>query len=320
MFLIKIGFGKLIRDEYLLKYIKADQIIFAGGGYYNDLWKGAFPIRTLEFFIAIACKKMNSNLKVKIIGQTIGPFRYSISRVFVKRILKHLDLIMLRDETSVNIAKSLGAKDVRLSGDTALLVGKYNKHKLLSEQKYIAITLQNFRGYASESNYEEKSSRDMYEEKIKNIVKELLLLDKSLEIKIVPSTSFDYEFNYHIFKEINDDRCKFLDIYNTELDEFIYILQNSLLCISTNMHPLIISSQAFVPVIGISYWYKMDDFMKSINNLNFTYRIDEFTDYDIIRAAEQILKYGYSNQSTNIEIIKKLVDKTYHDFIYAIKS
>jgi len=86
------------------------------------------------------------------------------------------------------------------------------------------------------------------------------------------------------------------------------------------MHPLIISSQAFVPVIGISYWYKMDDFMKSINNLNFTYRIDEFTDYDIIRAAEQILKYGYSNQSTNIEIIKKLVDKTYHDFIYAIKS
>lgn len=294
-FIMLLLFSKYnIKDKRLGNLIDSDLVIFGGGGYFNTLWKEQFIIKIVEILFATS-----SNAKVVIAGQTAGPFYGKYKTGLLKRALKRLDKIMVRDTTSIDVLNSLGFEDISLGADNALLIEKANCIK----GDYIAVTIQEYRGYISKNGLENKLlTEEEYLTKMKNLVQEL---SGFIKVKIIPSSLGDSDVARTIYNSVKGN-CEYIDTNVLTYSEFISVLQGSKLCLSTNMHPLIISSVNYVPVVGLSPWYKVDDFLSTLGCKEYCFRVDDFHNETVVNLVKNICMTAEVSKKTRIEELVRL--------------
>ena len=250
--------------------------IQAGGGYFNDLWFTAFPSRVFELLLA---KKLG--LKVGIVGQTLGPFRYQISRRLIHSTLNLIDWIYVRDESSVTILKELGLKRVSLCADTALLAPEVCLQRPGFVRQtgglVLGATLKQYSPWVSSGGRHsiQYSSGKFY----LDVAEAVAVLAEELRCKVSLSPSTIYVGDYDACRIV----ASLLQKMGIDVDlrrprgyrDLVDHIKGSSVYLSMNMHHLIAATAMGIPAIGISYHFKVNDFMKQTGQSNRTIGIQE---------------------------------------------
>lgn len=268
--------------------------IMSGGGYFHEQWKSQFVSRLLEIEIA---KKRGA--KVVLVGQSIGPFYSSRSKQLLIKALNKVDFLSVRDESSELMLSQLSLPiTIHRSPDLAIIMSDVlqDENKSLNEN-IINIMPASFTSYVGmnsrESNkYIEKIKKRLspagirYRREFQKVVN-VLSQREEYSVRIVLSTSWEWDktFARKIAKRNASNKveiCESSDVY-----ELCSLLMNGRITISTKMHPLIISTSYGLPTIGISYNYKVDDFMKLIDNEKNCFRIDKIDAKKIVGIIDR---------------------------------
>ncbi len=286
---------RLIKKDNLLnsglnQYIKAvresDIMIMAGGGYFNDHWQDAFPARYFELLIAHTLNK-----PVFIIGQTLGPFDNKISRLFIKKQLEKIKLIIVRDNQSKEILQSMGIKnDIRVTADEANIIDEAKPIIAAKREKTLKIGVMatGYRKYVAphNANLSVSSNADNYYNALAEIF-DKLIEEHGATINFIASAN--YESCNEVISRMKHK--KYTNYYHKlSCDEFIAKIQMNDYIISTNMHPLIIGNAYNLPTIALSYNFKIDNFMDKIGRVDKVWNIEKIDPEKILETINHELK------------------------------
>jgi polysaccharide pyruvyl transferase WcaK-like protein len=269
-----VGIGKAWASFFLSKYTKRihllrvaqeicadyDLVIQAGGGYFNDLFWPAFPNFPLELLGAI-----HSATPVAIIGQTIGPFKHKFSAARVSCILKQIPFIYVRDGGSIQVLDDLGVHHAMRCADSALLVSPNDLEPRKPNEGHIVVFMQQTRPYIADSGPQDNQvSR---EELLDSLAKVLSEIATSEDVDVLITTTFVYRGQRQMCEDLalrlanRFGHTSVRTLIPTSPQDVCFALSNAKLCISMNMHPLILASALRIPCVGLSYWWKLDQFM-----------------------------------------------------------
>ena len=261
-------------NEYESLFDENSILIMSGGGYLHEGWRSQFIARILEIEIA---KKHGA--KVFVIGQSIGPLFSEKCKNKLIDALDKVDYLSVRDASSKYLLENLGVRvEIHNSPDLAIIVSDFLPfQKKERKQKIISIMPASYNNYVKVTDHK---SRNKYLAKIEkrislsslNYTRELkkfvaaVLKQEQWKVQIVLSTSWswDKKFVMQLIEKNEKNRLKVCE--SETYKDLCYFLAQGDITVSTKMHPLIISSSYDIPVIGISYNYKIDDFMQLIKN------------------------------------------------------
>lgn len=300
-------------NDYVNMFDQDTLFIMSGGGYFVEDWESQFVSRLLE--IAIAKSK---GAKVVVIGQSIGPIITRNGMVALKNELNKCDYIAVRDLDTIQLLKDIEVQTkVNYIPDLAVVISDILPSKN-RDKNTIGIMPAAYSSYTSISSnkknkFIEKIKKRfskpgiLYRKEYKKIINEL---SKNNKIKIILSTQWkwDIDFAKYLIKDVNQEKIDF--IYTTNAKELCEQLSKINVLISTKMHPLIVASSYNIPTIGISYNFKVDNYMKMIGREKYCCRIDEL-------KATNILPLVNSNEiDINMDLFKEKV----YQMMYQIKE
>jgi len=141
---------------------------------------------------------------------------------------------------------------------------------------------------------------------MKKIMK-LLGLQQKFKIRFVMSTNwyFDLNFTKKIAKSLPDEDYEI--IVNPRVSELCRYLSEGQVMISSKMHPVIISAAYNIESIAISYNYKIDNFMDSIDCQDNCYRNDRISIESIVNKIPLICGHENMELEQKVKEWKKSV-------------
>jgi polysaccharide pyruvyl transferase WcaK-like protein len=117
----------------LINNLRNCDILFnVGGGNLNSVFRDELYSKGLTYLLCKALKKT-----VILSGQTIGPFTNWFDRRFAKHVLNKVDVITLRDTTSVGILKKIGIVNplIKETADDAILLPSKDVSQVFVQEK-----------------------------------------------------------------------------------------------------------------------------------------------------------------------------------------
>lgn len=303
--------------ELLNQLENADLVLMAGGGYFNDRWRGSFLARIAEI-----CASKAAGKPVIVYGQTVGPFASKFARILMPRVLKFVDRVAYRDVQSEQVLRSFRYPMSRavLTADEANLISVAEKEKRIGTQSQtalprIGVMIQKFRPYEGADGTKPFSlvaDEGVY---FATIVDALVSLGRDLctDYVFLPSTTWDIDFCNSVRERVQEKLDKTFElVVDRPVAEYLECCRSVDLMLSTNMHPIILASAAGVPCVSISYFYKVDDFMDSIGLSAFVIRIDEVTESGVVDLVKLALKSKSrigEQMLTDLEVVRSRARK-----------
>lgn len=287
--------------EYRALMDRDTVFIMSGGGYFHQNWIPQFYIRLLEIRVAKAC-----GAKVAVIGQSIGPVFPGMGRELLRQTLNLCDYLCVRDVSTVALLEGLGLSvPVAYAPDLAMVICDAIAPAEKPAQRIISVMPAAYSAYVSNQRLK---PRNKWMEKIqkylspagKNYPRQLQKLLQGLverddvKIRFVLSTTWawDRRFAESLAASLPDNRCELR--FCKTCRELCESLSEGSLTISTKMHPLIVSTSYGIESIGISYNYKVDDFMALIGNSHSCFRIDQI-------RADEVLKHVDKKRDSSVD-------------------
>lgn len=274
----KAALEKLLRcpgDPRLQSFnrlVDADTVlIMSGGGYFHEHWTSQFYARLLEIRLA-----KRAGAKVALVGQSIGPVYSDAGRRLLEKALNMCDYISVRDTSTQALLGQLKLQiPVHVSPDVALITRDIFPACPKQALPVVNVMPAAFSSYVpntqrrAPNKWVQKLKKRLspagirYARQFKKLVKALALSpDCKLQFVLSTTWRWDREFVDSLVKGIPADSyiihsCETFDALCTQLSAGDAI-------ISTKMHPLIVSASYGSIPLGISYNYKVDDFMALI--------------------------------------------------------
>lgn len=285
--------------SYTSLFGKEDTVfVMSGGGYFHEGWEDQFLSRIIEILIAASMKA-----KIFVVGQSMGPFYSDRARALVVKALKKCTYINVRDVSSYEMIKSLD-KDivVKRSCDIANDITSCYPSKApvpkRQSKKIISMMLSGYSHYQMADERIEINKtllkiisritlrKSLYDYRIRSIVK-YFGKREDCYIQIVMSTDwlFDKKFINRMMRGL--DPAKYRIVSQATVDQLCGAIMTSDYMISSKMHPLIIANSFGIPTIGISYNFKVDDFMESIGRGKYCFINRKFRVKDVLRAFDE---------------------------------
>ncbi|MGI5819557.1 MAG: polysaccharide pyruvyl transferase CsaB [Armatimonadota bacterium] len=105
----------------LLRTIRSSDLLISGGG---SLLQNATSLASLGYYLLVLARARHEGLPYVIHAQGLGPLNGWVARRMVRRYLRRAEAVTLRDETSLALARQLGAPEelVSLTADPAFLL------------------------------------------------------------------------------------------------------------------------------------------------------------------------------------------------------
>jgi len=305
---------------------EADLVIWGGGALLMD--NSCWPLIPYWFLIHFYLKKV---LRKRILAWSHGiELETKIGRFFAKRILRGVDRITLRDESSREAIDHLGLTNVRSEKvpDTILWLesdSREKAEKLLSDagldlsKKIIGFvpTFWPFCCKPGDGLHYELGRRcglyrnrnrvqiDAYLDDLADLIKQLL--EKSGgQVVLIPHYASDLWPDRACLKRLAErfaERVKVLDREDPTPAEFFSIYKRLDLLIASPLHDAMLALSQFVPAYGLAYRPKVSDFFTSVGLGHF------WTDWQDLRHAEgrrRILE-GVSELEASWSDLKPLV-------------
>ena len=240
-----IGLKNIFSD--LVKSL--DLVVVLGGDDFTEDygWKGPI-LNAIKLTLLV-----KRDIKVIMLGQTIGPY-YSFRKIIMKRLLSKINKIYVRESMTFNYLKELGLRNISITDDLALLPlskqTEENRSKIYitycpSELIYKYTKAKNRSDWIEFNIFMINTILDNYPQK------KIVLIAHVLEPAHVDDRIIVNEL-YELVKEKYSDRIILVNdaMYPYEVRRYI---QQSILTITSRMHPAISSIQCEIPVIALSY-------------------------------------------------------------------
>lgn len=213
-----------------------DLLILGGGGLLQDVTS----FRSILYYLFLLEFARNKGKRTAVFSVGIGPLRRKISQKLVAWVLKRVDDVSLRDESSLDWAKNRGVRKAYLSADASFLLQTPYKEE---GKKAMGVVLRFWKGI----NYEG--------------IKEFLLKikEKGLSLTYLVFNPADYALSLSLVKETGGELLK-----PTSPKEAIDILSRLEGTIAMRLHGGILSAIAGAPFLAISYDPKVEAISKEL--------------------------------------------------------
>ena len=287
----RMGINALIRE------IRSCDLLVSGGG---SLFQDVTSKRSILYYLGVIYLAKLFGKKIMIYGQGIGPVNINYNRFLMKKIFNSVNFINVRDDRSKKELLNMGVKkDVLVTVDTvfgieepSLSVGEkiLEELKIDKNKKLIGISIrpwQNTKEIVTEI-------RKACEEIVKN---------HDYEILFIPCHFYS---DLKIMKEVERGIDKSLKNKIHVLDKYLYVNEylslvgNLDFMVGMRLHALIFSALMSVPVIGLSYDPKINNFLSMIGKNN-VLNIANINYKDIIEQVDDLIN--------NFEVEKSIVQK-----------
>ena len=300
----------------VLKAIEwADIVITGPGGLIQDVTS----FRSLLYYIGIAAMTKFLGKKSLILGCGVGPVNRGLGRALTKKITKKLDGIALRDMPSLEELRRYGLKrhDVKLFPDFGLLVDASSsmRGKELLEIEGIPYGNYPLIGMAvrpvgiKEVDYELK--------KLLAITADALINKYSAHIVFLPfDTNMDKDFSISIQAMMKNHSFLIQGQYRPS--DIKGIINELNLMIGMRLHSLILSCTSNIPVVGIAYDPKVENFLVQIGSYDFI-NLKEVSEQGIFSLAKNAMTLGSMGQvnysKEKVHAMKEKVRNESKDFL-----
>jgi polysaccharide pyruvyl transferase WcaK-like protein len=269
--LLKVGGSPLDRHDAFERLAESDLVV----SYSDENFKetaSSFPLN--PFWVinwwSMLISRTWQILLAKSLGKTVvmfpnsvGPFRTSVGTFLTKLALNSCDFVLAREAISYNIIKSLGIhSNIILTADTALL--------FKSSNECLAGNFNGLKIGVSPGIYGNSLSETEVD---RYILAHAQVLDDCIEkygTKIFFLPHFvmgfshdDLQMSRRIYAQMTYKHDVEI-IYEPELEKFKVILNEMDMVISSKMHPAILASTGYVPIVCIVYDHKQTGFFQRL--------------------------------------------------------
>lgn len=252
----RYGVKAVSRTDFfaILRSIYGCDLLISGGG---SLLQDITSRTSLFYYLSILFTGVLFGKKVMIYGQGLGPLINRSDMRMVAFVLKRVDMITLRDNSSLALLKQMGIeKNVYVTADPVLGLEPppHDKAKRLVEREGI------------KGEFILVSPRNWYNNELFR-VEMAKALDRihhktGAEIVFCPFHESDMAESREIADFMKGPNHILRTVYNPE--DMMCIVSMSQLVIGVRLHSLIFGALAGRPVAGISYDPKIDGFLKEI--------------------------------------------------------
>ena len=254
------------------------------------------------FWLSKALFSILFNRKFAFIGIGVAEIRHFHSKIFIKFVMNKASFITTRDRKSISNLKKLHVNKPLIKSypdlvfSIASLFSKIIKNRKIQEPKKIGI---NFRQF-SRKHFDNKTLLNYQN----SIVSFLLLLLKSNNYECV-FYSFCNEFHQsdrEMYKKIQNECLKSnIQISYFEYDNCSELINNIQTCyayIGTRFHSVILATQGCIPNIGISYEWKLKNFMEESGMGDYSINVENLTENKLWFLWDKLIRnydYNYKN-------------------------
>lgn len=281
---------------------KCDVLVLGGGGYINDEWVDMLSSRFVEIQMAHSLRK-----PIVIYGQTVGPIGKFWTRPIFRHFIHKVTRIAYRDEQSRKVLDfaSYPSERMMLTADEVNLIALTPpKNPLPPKVINVGVMIQKLRAHLGPMGPTPRGRIKSAEQYVSEIAEALIMVAKrhAIHYHFIPSTNWDEPVCRKVYERIsNEVGATFYP--DPHIKDFMSICQNVDVMVSTNMHPIILASTNAKPSVALSYHYKLDDYMKSINQSDNIVRIDDFDSATLVAIISRVI---VGKEVVNIDLPKAM--------------
>lgn len=316
------------KNDYILGYFrlknvisdfikKIDLVVVLGGDDFTEDYGWKRPIVNGIRFNMLK----REGLKVVMLGQTMGPYQ-SFRKPVMKYLLSKIDKIYPRDPITYKYLNEIGLKNIAITDDLALLTLSKQEVKKRTKEYITYCPSELIYRFSKEGNRQDWINFNLFMiDKImeKYPTKKIVILAHVTRPDAVDDRIVANEL-YGLVKNKYKDRIiiETSEMYPYQVRNYI---QQSLITISSRMHPVVSSIQCETPAIAISYsskyWgiigerYGLGDYIIDVRHLTYDEMRGKFVNLlNIIEAEyDQIQeRMKRKNKIANETIMKTLTE------------
>lgn len=299
----------------IIWHLMTCDILISGGG---TLIQDKTSTKSLIYYLSIIKMAKFFKKKVMLYANGIGPLRSFKNIEKTKNILNQVELITLRDNSSLKEIEQIEVKkpEIEVTADPVFLLEADENGEQIMENYSIP----------KDKKLMCVSVRD-WKENPKNFVKIMATFCDYASIKYGIYTVFmpmqisrDYDISLKIKNTMKSNSTIIGGKY--PFKTLLSLISKMHLCVGMRLHSLIFSANMLVPTIGIVYDPKIKGFLKDINEDRFI-EIEEVSSDALGECLDSLLKDHYEikmrmkyeipairkKAERNGELMKKLLDK-----------
>jgi len=237
-----------------LKALKDCDVFISGGG---GLLQDATSFHSFYYYLGLILLAKLFRKKVFVFAQGMGPINFPLNAFLLKLVLRYVDLITLRDQTSFNYIKSLKIKNPRVveTADPTFLLTPQDGEKIL-ELEGLKPAGKPLVGISVRDNIGKKIT-------VMAEFADWLTREQGCEVVFVP---FEYPKDTRISNQImrlmDEDSTLVFRVLRPR--EVLGVISKMQFFIGMRLHSLIFSAINLVPAAGIAYDPKVSAFMEEV--------------------------------------------------------
>jgi colanic acid/amylovoran biosynthesis protein len=269
-------------------YIWADVIISCGGSFLTDTYY-------LDFILAGYNLGLALGKRMILLGQTLGPFRQASKAALVAGFLRRFDLVVVRDERSVDVARKLQLSDARLvlGADMAFnLATETTREHADSGPVRVGVSV---RKWIYPNSAEPGRMHASYVSRMARAL-DLIVAQSGVTITFISTCQGEAEYAFHddeVAEEVRGlmefgDRTEVDHNFNTPM-EFTQKVSRMHAFIGTRMHSCILALMAGVPAINLEYEFKSRELYRRLGCEEFVLDVTNFRPEEVAELLQAVL-------------------------------
>ena len=273
--------------------MKRAKLLISGGG---SLLQNNTSEKSLNYYIAIIKMAKRAGLPVMVYSNGIGPVYGDRSVEKVKKVLSEVDLISLREPSSLEFLRKIGLKtdrEIAVTADPALTVKPIDDSRLAYLEDKLGIDTKANKYYAlSVREYENlktggEMSKTEFTRRIASAMNEIHSRLGLLPIVVSVQNVVDLEISRAVcreFEKVSGQKAVLAQGLSSR--ELTALLSKTEFAVGMRLHMLIYATNACVPAIGIAYDPKISAFLEYSGH-DEPLDMSSFTPEDILTRVER---------------------------------
>lgn len=291
--------------KQVYKAIRECELLISGGG---SLLQDVTSNKTVPYYLGIIKMAQWHKKEVVIYSQGYGPVNKAYNKFLVKRVLNKVNHIFVRDRNAKEALLEIGIKNPPIVVTTDPVMGM--KASKIAKLKIKGYLKERKEGRPRVGIYLRSWKDDInFRWQIADICSELA--ERDIDLYCIPmQRPEDHRFLNFLEEEYP------LSPTVTRIDEKLDVKEVFALTgemdvvIGMRLHALIMATAQGIPVVGLSYDPKVDDFMASIQNKN-CFDVENFDPFELTDAVLDLLEHIEKEKEAVEHKKQLLIDTVY---------
>lgn len=272
-------------------YGQADLIVPVGGGYIRSR-EGLFNRLNIPLLLHPLLFGYLLGKPAVLYSQSIGPFQNKFEKAMVAFVLKRMTLILLREDTSLALLKSLGlTRNVSRAIDAGFLLrsnGSIDVRSLYhipADKLLVGVTVRAWLKGDAQKNYEQAVAEAL-DRLIKMVNAHIIFIPQ-----VTASKGDDDRLVSRRVQALMNNQHAVTCVSDTPDHHRIKALYDSMdALLGTRFHSVIFSLTSYVPVVAIEYEHKTSGIMHDLGLDRWVIKIEDATTEKLSSLIHQLLE------------------------------